>query len=196
MRTKPFPVPVFHARFLLFAAAGLMILPLPWFFCAVLAALVHELFHLVALKLCSVPICGILVDLWGTKIETGSMSSGKEFLCAAAGPVGSLLLLLFARVMPVLAFCGTVQGMFNLLPVYPLDGGRMMKALLELAIPNQAEKWSKGISCATGMGVFALMLYVCIRFCSVLFLVIGLGVLRMLWLPRKKSCKQTRLRVQ
>ena len=55
------------------------------------------------------------------------MEPVQEALSALAGPAGSFLMLLLCRVFPEAALWGTVQGLFNLLPVYPLDGGRVLR---------------------------------------------------------------------
>ncbi len=66
----------------------------------------------------------ICIGPLGAKIESYGLSGTGELLCILAGPVGSLMLLLVLRVLPTLGLFGLIQGFFNLLPVYPLDGGR------------------------------------------------------------------------
>lgn len=114
------------------AAAGLLLVPFRFLMAALVAALWHELCHLCVLKLFSVPILGIRVGLFGAVIRSGYLMPIQELVSSAAGPAGSLLLLLTADIFPLLAFCGLVQGIFNLIPIYPMDGGRILRTLLIL----------------------------------------------------------------
>lgn len=63
-------------------------------------------------------------------MHTGPMRYWEESVCAISGPLGSLLILLFARQLPLVAVCVVIQSLYNLLPIYPLDGGRALKCLL------------------------------------------------------------------
>ena len=111
------------------------VLLLPWkvvIFFGVASA-VHELCHLAVLRILRVPIHQIKIGFFGACLTTGSMTPQQELICAAAGPAGSLCLTLTAGWMPVLALFGLVQGAFNLLPIYPLDGGRVVRAIFMLA---------------------------------------------------------------
>lgn len=111
------------------AATCILLLPFRLLIAALASAVFHELCHLLAMKLFSVPVLGIRIGTFGMVIRSGYMTPGQELLCAAAGPAGSLLLLLSAEVFPLLAFCGLIQGLFNLLPIYPMDGGRILRGL-------------------------------------------------------------------
>ena len=104
------------------AAAALLLLPLEWVGAMAISAAFHELCHYIALRACGNNAQKITVGTSGVVMTAADMSRGEELLCAAAGPVGSLSLLLLAQWMPKLAVCGMVHGLFNLIPVYPLDG--------------------------------------------------------------------------
>ena len=121
------------------------LLPVKWLVAALTAALVHELSHIAALRLLGVRIRQIRITALGAVIETGPVSHGKELICALAGPVGSFLILLGYRILPEIALCALVQGGFNLLPVYPLDGGRAVRSLIYRVskYPERSAKWAE-----------------------------------------------------
>ena len=114
---------------------ALAVLMLPWkiLLSFGIGALFHELCHLAALGCCGIPVRLIRIGLMGTEITTAPMFPGQELICAAAGPLGSLLLVGLSGWMPELALFGLVQGVFNMLPIYPLDGGRVVRAIFMLA---------------------------------------------------------------
>ena len=115
--------------FLLPAAA--LLLPLRWVLAWVLAVAVHELGHYLALKLCRVPVFSLTATASGVRMATGELRGREALLCAIAGPMAGFSLILLSRYLPCTAFCGWLQGMFNLVPVYPLDGGRALRAILQ-----------------------------------------------------------------
>lgn len=118
--------------FLIGLALALLVLPLDWIVAGVFCAVIHEMFHVAVLKLCGVEILGFSVGCGGARIITGEMNPMQELLCALAGPAGSLSLLMIASAAPVTALFGLIQGLCNLIPVLPLDGGRILSAALEL----------------------------------------------------------------
>lgn len=131
----------------------------------------------------------IRIGMQGTAIETAALSPIQELLCAAAGPAGSFLCLLFLRHFPILALCGLLQGSYNLLPIYPLDGGRIVHALAALLFPHHAEAICKFTSLFAVIGIFAVCLILYFRTSIPIFLLCAGYFVLLSVLQRKTPCK-------
>jgi Zn-dependent protease len=110
------------------------------------SVLIHELSHCVVARGYGLPVRRILLYPLGgfSEIEREAETPGREFGVAAAGPALSLVLAAagygLMRVVPPGTIAGTlvsqlrwanlVVGIFNLLPGLPLDGGRMLRAVI------------------------------------------------------------------
>ncbi|RMB86657.1 site-2 protease family protein [Streptomyces shenzhenensis] len=110
------------------------------------SVLVHELAHTVAAVRFKLPVRRIQLQFFGgvSEIEKEAETPGREFILAFVGPLLSLVLagLFYLAMQPVEP--GTVPGVllaglmisnlivaaFNLLPGLPLDGGRMLRAVV------------------------------------------------------------------
>jgi Zn-dependent protease/CBS domain-containing protein len=110
-----------------------------------LSVLVHELAHSVVARGYGLPVRRILLYPLGgvSEIEREAPTPGREFAVAGAGPALSLVLGFIgwglAQLVPdgvtglvirELMFANFIVGLFNLLPGLPLDGGRMLRAVI------------------------------------------------------------------
>ena len=155
-----------------FLAALVLILPLQWVAAVILAAAVHEFCHGFMVCLLGGRIECITIGSRGIMMKTQPMSGVREIICALAGPLGSFALLLAVKWCPRTAICGLVHGLYNLLPLLPMDGGRILRGVLfTLLTPPLAAKifqWSQrivyfliGICCLiliSRAGIFAILL--------------------------------------
>lgn len=138
----------------------LLVLPLRWVAAAGLAALFHELCHMIAVRACGGRVNVVAVGESGAVMETADLTNWQELLCAMAGPLGGLLLLFFLRWFPEVAVCAAFQSAFNLLPIYPLDGGRCLRCVVSMVRPTGADTvcvWVAGGSCLLlfALGIWA-----------------------------------------
>ncbi|MFD4768073.1 site-2 protease family protein [Streptomyces niveus] len=110
------------------------------------SVLVHELAHTVVALRYKLPVRRIQLQFFGgvSEIEKESETPGREFMLAFVGPLLSLVLAGFFYLTMAAVEPGTVPGVllaglmisnlivaaFNLLPGLPLDGGRMLRAVV------------------------------------------------------------------
>jgi Zn-dependent protease/CBS domain-containing protein len=111
--------------------------------------LLHELAHAIVARRFGVEVSGITLFLFGgvAELQSEPLSGNTEFWIALAGPFASLaialafwfleLLAYFAglseavqSVLSYLAIINLVLALFNLLPAFPMDGGRVLRAWL------------------------------------------------------------------
>lgn len=161
-----------NAGLYIWLALGVLLLPLSWLIAAAAAAAFHELCHFIAAKWRNVSCSGITLDTGGMILHMGNMTQKDAVLVASAGPAGSLLLGCLLHIWPQIAVCGIVQGLYNLLPIYPLDGGRILRGFMgdkarwvEVACLIFIFLFGVILAFRTSMGIFAifLSLAVCIR---------------------------------
>lgn len=97
-----------------------------------LAAAIHETGHILAIRFRGGRIRRLVLGAGGARLVTDPMDPVRELVCALAGPAAGALTIAAWRFFPELALVGLVQTAFNLLPVYPLDGGRAWRAFFAL----------------------------------------------------------------
>jgi Zn-dependent protease len=110
------------------------------------SVLLHELGHSVLALREKVPVRSITLFIFGGVAQIGREppTAGAEFRIAIAGPLTSLLLAAFSGLLGLglaaaaplaapftyLARINLMLALFNLIPGFPLDGGRVLRALL------------------------------------------------------------------
>ena len=107
----------------------LLTLPVTWLAAWLVSVAVHELGHLLMLRILSIPVYAVIVGLGGIRIETAPMAPGQELLCALAGPMAGCLLVRFGRWFPLAAVFAFVHTAWNLLPIGNSDGARALRSL-------------------------------------------------------------------
>jgi Zn-dependent protease/CBS domain-containing protein len=110
------------------------------------SVLLHELGHAMLARAYRIPVRRITLFIFGGVAEIGGELPGPlaEFLVAIAGPVVSFALAAGFDVLKVgvagsaplyalaeyLAFINGALALFNLIPAFPLDGGRVFRAMV------------------------------------------------------------------
>lgn len=154
---------------LYWVAAALTVL---LFFGSVLA---HELAHSLVARARGLPVKSITLFIFGgvSNIEREPQSAGVEFQMAFVGPLTSLLIgvvMLFATfgldaisaapllvaVFLYVGFANVMLAVFNLIPGFPMDGGRVLRSIIWKATGSlqRATRWAANV----GQGVAYLMI--------------------------------------
>ena len=178
------------AGFWLLLAAAVMIAPPSLTAAVLLAAALHEGGHLAALRFFRVPVEGLRLGAFGAVLHAPGarrLSYGRELLVTLAGPAANLLLApplaaLSARFAWEWGFlfagANVLLGVYNLLPVPPLDGGRALYLAAAYCFgPSVGEtaEAAAGLFCAAALT--ALGAYLTAVYGGALFLLAALGLL-------------------
>ena len=138
------------------------------------SVLFHELSHSAVARHYRIPVASITLFFFGgiASITRDPDSAGQEFLMAAAGPASSYVLAggfwLLARATPNdsmpnalatwLAGTNALLATFNLLPGFPLDGGRVFRSIVWGITKNYSK--STRIASRVGQGIaYAMMAF-------------------------------------
>jgi peptidase, M50 family len=140
-------------------------------------AIIHELGHLVAgilmgmkpEKIELMPFglsvsFKININEYNKKIKKGNNLETKKILIALAGPLTNLIMILITYRLKIdiiksmlIIYTNFLIMIFNLLPIYPLDGGRILKGILHISFgKRKSEKYINNISKITVIIITAI----------------------------------------
>ena len=108
--------------------------------------LIHEMAHALVARHRGLPVPRITLFIFGgmSHMSRQPATAGEEFQIAAAGPATSILIALVSAglgfafremsekaeaILFYLAFVNLALGIFNILPGFPLDGGRVLRSI-------------------------------------------------------------------
>jgi len=140
--------------------------------------LLHELSHSLVARRLGLPVHSITLFIFGgvSSLKEEPSSPGQEFKMAIVGPLMSFALGIIAAgialafwangsddtvpgaVAAYLAFINIAVGVFNMLPGYPLDGGRVLRATLWARTDSmlRATRWASRVGTIIAFGLMAL----------------------------------------
>jgi Zn-dependent protease len=140
-----------------------------------LSIIFHEIFHSLVARRFGIAMKGITLFIFGGVSEMGEepTSAKAEFLMAIVGPLSSIAIALacygihilgvssgwpesVGGVVQYLAYINGLLAVFNLLPAFPLDGGRALRAILWGVRKNL--RWATRVSSAVGLGFGILLI--------------------------------------
>ncbi len=140
-----------------------------------LSIIFHEFWHSIVARRFGLPMRGITLFIFGgvAEMEDEPQNAKTELLMAIAGPISSVVLgvifLLVHRGVARTALSGPVAGVlqylgwlniilaiFNMVPAFPLDGGRVLRSIL-WSIKGDL-RWSTRIAAAFGSGIGLLLI--------------------------------------
>ncbi len=155
---------IFLFAFIFYLTKQIQIYALLMFF-----AILHEMGHLIcglvlglkpkALKIMPLGICiefNIKYDDYNKKIKTANILAVKKMIIALAGPITNIVIVgiciilknqINTVIINQIIYSNILIALFNLIPIYPLDGGRFLKSLIHIIKGNKkAQEYTNAIS--------------------------------------------------
>lgn len=129
-----------------------------------LAALIHELGHIATMLCLGQQPKKIVFGGFGIRLEKKDsfhLSYGKEILIYASGPLMNFLVAALFCKSPAMYRIHLLLGCFNLLPMGVLDGGQILRCLLQQKLEiSKADRILQIFTIGVGAGLVVLSVFV------------------------------------
>lgn len=178
-----------------------------------LFALIHELGHVLVARILENKLLKFKIMPFGfsiflqtniedynKKIKKGNMYVLKNLIISIAGPITNIIIFLVTFFLPIelmlkekIIYINAIIAIFNLIPMYPLDGSKILQNALKLFCSNKKSyKYTNIVANAT-LIIFTI-------FCSVFILyaknIAIVAILIYLWYINIKENERQKIRVQ
>ena len=204
-----------HLKIFVFIAIFIVTRQIGIYGILMLFALFHELGHMLAgillgFKPNSLEIMPLGLSIgfesklenYNRKIKKGTLLTLKKTIIAASGPLTNLLFIIVFLLFPIsflgisrdiVIYANILIAIFNLIPIYPLDGGRIAKYILNITEGRaKAYKYTNLISNITISMLTAISSIAVLYFKNVAILLI-LGYLWLLVIKENKRYKNKKV---
>ncbi len=142
------------------------------------SALAHDLSHAVVARRRGVEVGSIVISFFGgaTPQDPTSPNPGHDLAIAVSGPAvsialgaglalaatllsasGTTIALVVAQVLAVLAVLNLILGLVNLVPAYPLDGGRIVRAFAWRRTGLERDGWRASAAMGRATGTLVIV---------------------------------------
>ena len=168
------PVELSYWFFLLF-----LILPVPTVIAVFISILIHELSHAYVADRLGWSVSGIRIDLFtGSAAVDTNIHERDSIPVVAAGPLSNLALAIVSifiglffpyNFLVTMVVVNILLFLFNILPIYPMDGGRILRDTLYLKLKNRRK--SVRISAVVSLITTTLVLIYAISTFSVILII-------------------------
>ncbi len=170
------------------------------FACSMTAVILHEFAHAAVAKKLGYALNEVKLMPYGAALcGSAELTPKHEILIAIAGPIINLIFgLIFAAMwwlIPisyafthVFCLCNIYIGVFNLIPVFPLDGGRIMLALLSMRL-NRRKAYTamRVVSIVFGAAMITLFVLSAVYALNPCFLAVGLFMVCSALIPDRRA---------
>jgi Zn-dependent protease len=165
---------------------GSLVMLVSWVAIVFASVLLHEMGHALSARLFGQQPFIALHGLGGVTVwrQAGELSAGRRLLISLAGPsvgivVGTAALVVQAllpngtvadRVASFVVFANLGWGILNLVPMLPLDGGKIMESLFDLLAPGRGARAARYASIVTALLLaplsWAVGMYMMVLYCG------------------------------
>jgi len=146
------------------------------------SVMLHEIGHALVARKFGIPTRKIILFPLGgiAFIDSKNMTPKQEFFISIAGPLVNLLVVLLGLIITLISdsffiYCiiiiNMIMGIFNLIPAYPMDGGRVLRSGLSMFLSH---KVATNISVSISLLISASLIISGILYSWISVIIIGI----------------------